>query len=72
MKNFNKKILVVGDRLLIRPDSGESKSPAGLYLPASVLEKQEVRGGTVVKVVPGIPLGAPEEIIDEPWKENTL
>ena len=70
MKNFNKKILVVGDRLLIRPDSGESKSSAGLYLPPSVLEKQEVRGGTVVKVGTGIPLGAPAEIIDEPWKER--
>ena len=29
-----------------------------------------MRGGTVVKVGPGIPLGAPEEVIDEPWKEN--
>lgn len=70
MKSFNKKIIIVGDRILIRPDKGESKSPAGLYLPPSVLEKQEVRSGVVVEVGPGIPLGSTEEIIDEPWKDK--
>ena len=68
IKSSNKKVLVVGDRVLIRPDSGESKSPAGLYLPPSVVEKQEVRGGIVVEVGPGIPLGNPEMSFDEPWK----
>ena len=70
MKSSNKQILVVGDRVLIRPDTGESKSPAGLYLPPSVIEKQEVRGGIVVEVGPGIPLGSPEISFDEPWKEK--
>ena len=71
MKSTNKQVLVVGDRVLIRPDTGETKSPAGLYLPPSVIEKQEVRGGVVVEVGPGIPLGSPETSFDEPWKENT-
>ena len=71
MKSSNKQILVVGDRILIRPDTGESKSPAGLYLPPSVIEKQEVRGGMVVEVGPGIPLGSPDGSLDEPWKEKT-
>lgn len=70
MKSTNKQVLVVGDRVLIRPDTGETKSPAGLYLPPSVVEKQEVRGGTVVEVGPGIPLGSPETSFDEPWKEK--
>jgi Co-chaperonin GroES (HSP10) len=70
MKNSNKQILVVGDRILIRPDTGESKSQAGLYLPPSVIEKQEVRGGIVVEVGPGIPMGSPETSFDEPWKEK--
>ena len=70
MKSTNKQVLVVGDRVLIRPDTGENKSPAGLYLPPSVIEKQEVRGGTVVEVGPGIPLGSPETSFDEPWKEK--
>ena len=70
MKSSNKQILVVGDRILIRPDTGESKSPAGLYLPPSVIEKQEVRGGMVVEVGPGIPLSNPDGTLDEPWKEK--
>jgi len=70
MLNKNKNILVVGDRILIRPDKGEKKSPAGLYLPPSVIEKQEVRGGIVVEVGPGIPLGSPTNSFDEPWKDE--
>ena len=70
MKSTNKQVLVVGDRVLIRPDTGESKSPAGLYLPPSVIEKQEIRGGMVVEVGPGIPLGSPDSSLDEPWKDK--
>ena len=70
MKSKNKQILVVGDRVLIRPDKGEKKSKAGLYLPPSVIEKQEVLSGIVVEVGPGIPLGSPEENMDEPWSVN--
>ena len=69
MKSKNKQVIVVGDRVLIRPDEGEKKSAAGLYLPASVLEKQDVRGGIVVEVGPGIPLGNPDENIEEPWRQ---
>ena len=67
MRSKNKQILVVGDRVLIRPDKGEKKSKAGLYLPPSVIEKQEILSGVIVEVGPGIPLGNPEENIDEPW-----
>ncbi len=70
MKSTNKQVLVVGDRVLIRPDTGETKSPAGLYLPPSVIEKQEVRGGMVVEVGPEIPLGSPDSSFDEPWKDK--
>ena len=70
MKSKNKQILVVGDHVLIRPDKGEKKSKAGLYLPPSVIEKQEVLSGIVVEVGPGIPLGSPEENMDEPWSVN--
>jgi len=72
MKSASKQVLVVGDRVLIRPDTGEKKSPAGLYLPPSVIEKQEVRGGMVVEVGPGIPLGSPDDQFDEPWKESKV
>ena len=70
MKSKSKQVLVVGDRLLIQQDKGDKTSPAGLYVPPSVIEKQEVKGGIVVEVGPGIPLGSPNDTIDEPWKEN--
>ena len=70
MKSKSKQILVVGDRLLVQPDKGDKTSPAGLYLPPSVVEKQEVKGGIVVEVGPGIPLGSPNDTIDEPWKDS--
>ena len=70
MRSKNKQILVVGDRILIRPDRGEKKSKAGLYLPPSVVEKQEILCGIVVEVGPGIPLGNPDEDIEEPWSTN--
>ena len=70
MKSKSKQVLVVGDRLLIQPDKGDKTSPAGLYLPPSVIEKQEVKGGIVVEVGPGIPLGSPNDTIDEPWKDS--
>ena len=70
MKSKSKQVLVVGDRLLIQPDKGDKTSPAGLYLPPSVVEKQEVKGGIVVEVGPGIPLGSPNDTINEPWKDS--
>ncbi len=70
MKSSSKQVLVVGDRVLIQPHKGDKMSPAGLYLPPSVVEKQDVRDGIVVEVGPGIPLGSPEDSFNEPWKEN--
>ena len=70
MKSKNKQILIVGDRILIRPDKGGKKSKAGLYLPPSVIEKQEVLSGVVVEVGPGIPMGNPEDQLDEPWSAS--
>lgn len=70
MRSKNKQILVVGDRVLIKPDKGEKKSKAGLYLPPSVIEKQEILSGVIVEVGPGIPLGNPEDNINEPWTSN--
>ena len=70
MRSKNKQILVVGARVLIRPDKGAKKSKAGFNLPPSVIEKQEILSGIIVEVGPGIPLGNPEENIDEPWSSN--
>jgi co-chaperonin GroES (HSP10) len=71
MRYKRKQNIIVGDRVLIQPDTGEKKSAAGLYLPPSVIEKQDVHGGIVVEVGPGIPVGNPDDISEEPWKTNS-
>lgn len=61
------KIIIVGDRVLIRPHEGGKKSQGGLYLPPNVIEKEKVQSGYVLKVGPGYPIASPTDE-DEPWK----
>ncbi|MFW6080189.1 MAG: co-chaperone GroES [Gemmatimonadota bacterium] len=61
-------LIVVGDRVLIAPEEGEERSRVGLYLPATAVDKQAVRAGTVVATGPGTPISAPTELDEEPWK----
>jgi co-chaperonin GroES (HSP10) len=63
-----KKLIVVGDRVLIIPEEGEDRSRVGLYLPASAVDNQAVQGGKVVATGPGTPVSAPTELDEEPWK----
>ena len=63
------KIIIVGDRVLVKPEDAANKTNSGLYLPPGVQEKEKVQGGYVVKVGPGYPIGSPTED-DEPWKEQ--
>lgn len=69
MKIGNKRIVVVADRLLIKQEDLETRTEVGLYLPQTVVEKEEVQGGRVVSTGPGIPLPQPQEGDDEPWRE---
>lgn len=71
LENKLKKIIVVGDRVLIRPTKQNEKTKSGLYLPPGVQEKEKVQNGYVMKVGPGYPLPMPNEI-DEPWKEEEV
>jgi chaperonin GroES len=66
-----RKLMVVGDRVLIAPDSGADRTAVGLYLPQSVAEKDAVQSGRIIAVGPGQPLPAPRDMDDEPWKANT-
>lgn len=62
-----KRLIVVGDRVLIIPEEGEDRTHVGLYLPASAVDNQAVQGGKVVATGPGTPISAPAELSDEPW-----
>ena len=68
MSDIKKRLLVVGDRVLIAPEEGEERTRVGLYLPPTAVDKKEVQGGTVVATGPGTPVSAPTELDDEPWK----
>jgi co-chaperonin GroES (HSP10) len=70
MKIGKKELLVVGDRVLVEPEQGETRTKIGLYLPPGVKEKEEVRGGRVVAMGPGIAL-PPLADETEPWKVPT-
>ena len=61
------ELIMVGDRVLIAPDDDEKQTKAGLYLPASVAEKERVGSGRVVKVGPGHLMPNPEYSEGEPW-----
>ncbi|MFC2084499.1 co-chaperone GroES [Bacteroidota bacterium] len=63
------KIIVVGDRVLIKPTKGVDKSHGGLYLPPNVIEKEKVQSGYVIKSGPGYPVASPVDE-DEPWKDE--
>lgn len=68
MSERRKRLIVVGDRVLIQPEEGEDRSKVGLYLPATAVDKQAVQGGKVVATGPGNAVSAPTELDDEPWK----
>jgi len=66
--NRLKKLIVVGDRVLIRPRKQTEKTSSGLYLPPGVREKEKIQSGYVIKTGPGYPIPLPTDE-DEPWKE---
>ncbi|HKZ38933.1 MAG TPA: co-chaperone GroES family protein [Chryseolinea sp.] len=66
-ENRLKKLIVVGDRVLIKPGKQSDKTSSGLYLPPGVLEKEKIQTGYVIKVGPGYPLPLPLDE-DDMWK----
>ena len=61
-----KRLIVIGDKILIKPTQPIDKTSSGLYLPPGVQEKEKVRTGYVVRTGPGYALPLPIE--DEDWK----
>ena len=66
--NRFKKLIVIGDRLLIRPSRPNERTESGLYLPPGVQEKEKVQQGFVIKTGPGYAIPMPIE--NESWKSE--
>jgi co-chaperonin GroES (HSP10) len=66
--NRLKKLIIIGDRVLIRPTRPNEKTESGLYLPPGVQEKERVQQGYIIKIGPGYAIPLPPE--DEPWKNT--
>lgn len=56
-----KNIVVIGDRVLIKPLEASNKTGSGLYLPPSVQEHDAVHTGIVMRVGPGYPIPANQD-----------
>lgn len=68
VENKFKKLIVIGDRVLIRPAKPNERTESGLYLPPGVQEKEKVQQGYVIKTGPGYAIPVPVE--DETWKSE--
>ena len=66
--NKLKKLIIIGDRVLIRPTKPNERTDSGLYLPPGVHEKERVQQGYIIKIGPGYAIPMPPE--DEPWKSS--
>lgn len=63
------KIIMVGDKVLIKPKNPNAQTSSGLYLPPAAIEKENIQAGYVIKVGPGFPIPVINDE-DESWKEN--
>jgi len=70
MDDMSKELLLVGDRVLLKPEPHDDKTRHGLYLPQGVREKERVQSGTIVKTGPGYPMPDPSKLSDEAWKPH--
>ena len=66
--NTFKKLIVIGDRVLIRPSKPNEKTESGLYLPPGVQEKEKVQQGVIIKTGLGFVIPMPVE--EEIWKSD--
>lgn len=68
--NSLKNLIVVGDRVLIKPSTTTERTSSGLYLPPGVSEKEKIQTGYIIKVGPGYPIPH-VSAEDEPWKPQS-
>ncbi|MBN8784614.1 MAG: chaperonin [Sphingobacteriales bacterium SCN 48-20] len=63
-----KKLIIIGDRVLVKPTHPGERTASGLYLPPGVQEREKVQQGYVIKTGPGYAIPMPVE--NEPWKSD--
>ncbi len=68
MHKPKKRLLVVGDRVLVKVEDGEQRTKVGLYLPPSAIDSQAVQGGEIVSTGPGLAMPDLTDQGDEPWR----
>ncbi len=69
-KNKLEKIIIVGDRVLIKPKSVSDQTKSGLYLPPGVQAKEKVQEGYIMKVGPGYPIPVDYGFDEESWNQE--
>ena len=67
---MTRELIIIGDRVLIKPDNKKEMTNSGLYLPQGTYEKEKVHSGIIVKVGPGMPVPEPQESSSETWKDT--
>jgi co-chaperonin GroES (HSP10) len=68
--NKLESVIIVGDRVLIKPKSPKEQTKSGLFLPPGVQEKEKVQEGYIMKVGPGYPIPADYGFDDEVWNRE--
>ncbi|HEU4643156.1 MAG TPA: co-chaperone GroES family protein [Gemmatimonadaceae bacterium] len=68
MRRNDKRLIVVGDRVLVAVQEGEERSKVGLYLPPTAVDSQAVQGGRIIATGPGLPMPEPGDLGEEPWR----
>ena len=64
------KVIIVGDRVLVKPKTTKDQTQSGLFLPPGVQEKEKVQEGYIMKVGPGYPIPADYGFEEEPWNQE--
>jgi co-chaperonin GroES (HSP10) len=65
------ELIIVGDRVLVEQHDGEQLTHSGLYLPATVTEKEKVGTGRVIRVGPGHLMPNPDYTEGDPITKST-
>ncbi|MDQ3698550.1 MAG: co-chaperone GroES family protein [Gemmatimonadota bacterium] len=68
MRKNDKRLIVVGDRVLVQVEEGEDRTKVGLYLPPTAVDGQVVQGAQIIATGPGLPMPDIGEPGEEPWR----